>query len=71
MRSKIRSGVSGVSRIFTPNGLNASSTALHSAGGGPSMPVSPAPFAPNGVNGLGVTMCSNANSGTSSADGKR
>ena len=38
MRFKILSGVSGVSRIFTPNGLNASSTALHSAGGGPSMP---------------------------------
>src|SRR5205807_4030662 len=51
----IRSGVSGMSRWWTPRRLKASTTALTTAGVDPIVAASPMPLAPSGFRGVGVT----------------
>src|SRR5665213_64219 len=50
------SGVSGISRCFTPNGDRASTTEFTTAGDAPIVPASPTPFTPKGFTGVGVTV---------------
>ena len=58
-----------MSRWRTPNGRNASTTALTTAGVEPMVAASPMPFAPSGLHGDGVTVWSVVNNGRSSARG--
>src|SRR2546423_979834 len=51
-----RSGVRGVSRWRTPRWLRASITAFWTAGIDPTVPDSPIPLAPRGLNGVGVSV---------------
>ena len=71
MASHTRDGVSGMSACRTPNGLSASTTALTTAGGEPTVADSPTPLAPIGWCGDGVTVCPVSQCGTSSAVGIR
>src|SRR5439155_1479243 len=66
-----RSGVAGISMSWTPNGVRASTTALITAGVEAIAPVSPTPFTPSGLLGLGVTVRSTSNERSSAADGTR
>jgi hypothetical protein len=50
------SGVTGMSMCSTPNGASALMTALTTAGGLPTAPDSPMPFAPRGLFGHKVVM---------------
>src|SRR5450631_2984172 len=45
------SGVSGMSRCFTPNGDSASTTEFTTAGDAPMVPASPTPLTPKGFTG--------------------
>jgi hypothetical protein len=60
------SGVRGMSMWST---ARASQAALTTAGGTPMQPASPAPFAPNGWFGLGVTVSASTTDGMSAAVG--
>jgi hypothetical protein len=53
---QMRSEVRGMSRWVMPRGARASRTALTMAGGAPTQPVSPTPFAPSGLSGEGVSV---------------
>src|SRR4029079_3218342 len=66
-----RSGVAGIWTSFTPRCDSASSTALITAGAAAMVPVSPTPFTPSGVVGLGLSVRSSSNDGNSAADGTR
>ena len=50
----MRALVAGMSRLLTPSGLSASTTALTIAGNAPTVPASPAPFAPSGFRLVGT-----------------
>ena len=56
MAAHTRAGVQGMSMCVTPNGASASTTALTTAGGEPTVADSPMPFAPIGWCGDGVTV---------------
>jgi len=56
MASHTRAGVQGMSMWVTPSGASASTTALTTAGGEPTVADSPMPFAPIGWCGEGVTV---------------
>ena len=56
MASHTRAGVHGMSMCVTPKGASASTTALTTAGGEPTVADSPMPFAPIGWCGDGVTV---------------
>ena len=71
MASQTRDGVSGMSACRMPYGLSASTTALTTAGGDPTVADSPTPLAPIGWCGDGVTVCPVSQCGTSSAVGIR
>src|SRR5688572_14374748 len=62
-------GVSGISRVFTPSGRSASSTAPASAGIEAVQPDSPTPFTPSGLTLLGVGCSSQRGSGIRPARG--
>jgi hypothetical protein len=47
-----RAGRSGMASSRTPSGRSASRTAFISAGGAPTVPASPTPFAPSGLTGV-------------------
>src|SRR5207237_628927 len=64
-----RSGLSGMSRCLTPDGLSASTTALTMAGVLPIVAASPMPLAPIGLKGVGVTVWSVLKDGRSSECG--
>ena len=66
-----RSGVAGMSRSRTPKGARASITAFMTAGVAAMVPVSPTPFTPIGLVGLGVTVRPTSMLGTSAAEGTR
>jgi hypothetical protein len=53
----------------TPRSDNASITALCTAGVEPIVADSPIPLAPNGFNGVGVSVCPISNRGSSDAAG--
>src|ERR1700693_331880 len=50
----MRSLVAGMSRLLTPSGASASTTALTIAGSAPTVPASPAPLAPSGLRLVGT-----------------
>ena len=56
---------------FTPSGRSASTMALMAAWAAAMVPASPTPLAPNGLDGLGVTVLSSVKLGISAADGTR
>ena len=60
-----------MSMSVTPYGASASTTALITAGGEAIAPVSPTPLTPSGFVGLGVSVRSSSNEGSSAADGTR
>src|ERR1700722_18559944 len=62
-------GSSGVALTSTPNGANASHTALDTATGGATAPPSPTPFTPRGLSGDGECMCTIRIGGMSAATG--
>ena len=66
-----RLGVHGISTCRTPYGASASTIALTTVGGEPTVADSPMPFAPIGWCGDGVTVCPVSQSGTSIAVGSR
>src|SRR5438105_2606299 len=55
---QIRALVVGMSRCLTPSGASASITALTIAGKAPTVPASPAPFAPSGLSLVGHGLLS-------------
>ena len=67
--AQTRSGRSGIARSRMPSGASASTTALTIAAGAPTEPASPAPLAPSGLTGVGVTVRSSSKDGRSSAFG--
>ena len=69
MARQTRSGVQGISRWRTPRWLRASTTAFWTAGIEPIVPDSPMPFAPSGLSGVGVSVFSVSNEGSSAALG--
>src|SRR5262249_31285646 len=69
--SRIRSGVSGISRTRTPNGPSASSTASATSAGTGIAPASPTPLTPSGFRGDGVSRWTTVMSGISAAVGIR
>ena len=64
-------GVSGMSACRTPNGVSASSTALTTAAGEPTVADSPTPLAPIGWCGDGVTVSPSSQDGHSTEVGSR
>ncbi len=64
-------GVSGMSACRTPYGLSASSTALTTAAGDPTVADSPTPLAPIGWCGDGVTVSPSSHDGHSIDVGSR
>src|SRR5262249_18496069 len=66
-----RDGLAGRSVTSAPSGARASLMALTMAAGGPIAPLSPMPFWPKVVHGLGVSMWSSRTSGTSVVPGSR
>ena len=52
----IFSGLNGMFKCVTPRCLSASTAALTTAGEAAMVPVSPAPFAPKALTGVGVTV---------------
>jgi len=71
MASQTWAGVSGMSACLTPYGRSASTTALTTAGGEPTVADSPTPLAPNGWCGDGVTVSPSSQAGHSSDVGSR
>ena len=66
-----RSGVAGIWMSVTPRWERASTTAFITAAPDAIVPVSPTPFTPSGLVGLGVSVRSSSNDGSSTADGTR
>src|SRR6185369_15144943 len=71
MAASTRGGLAGRSVTSAPSGARASLIALTMAPGGPIAPLSPIPFWPKVVHGLGVSMWSSRTSGTSVVPGSR
>src|SRR5205823_12896504 len=69
--SRMRGGVTGISKNSTPKGESASTMALTSAAGAPIAPPSPTPFARVTLASDSVTWCWISISGTSAAVGAR
>src|SRR5690606_15722017 len=67
--SHARPGVAGMAMSVMPNGESASTMALTTAGAAPMVPASPMPLTPSGFVGLGVTVWSSLNGGSSAALG--
>jgi hypothetical protein len=61
-------GVSGISMWRTPRWESASTTALTTLGGAPIVPDSPTPLAPSSLTGVGVSMITSSNDGSSHAE---
>src|SRR5712671_2973588 len=53
---QMRSLVAGMSRLLTPSGASAPTTALTIAGSAPTVPASPAPLAPSGLRLVGTGL---------------
>ena len=68
MARQIFSGVTGMSRWRTPRWASASMTALWTAGVDPIVPDSPMPLAPSALSGVGVSMATRSNMGSSAAE---
>src|SRR6185312_12165861 len=66
-----RSGVAGIWMSSTPRWESASATAFITAAPDAIVPVSPTPFTPSGLVGLGVVVESSSNDGSSTAEGTR
>src|SRR2546422_203282 len=66
-----RSGVAGMSMSVMPSSASASTTAFITAAGEAIAPVSPTPFTPSGLVGLGVSVRYSSQRGNSVADGTR
>src|SRR5262249_51242375 len=60
-----RSGDAGICTSATPRGASASTTAFITAAGDAIAPVSPTPLTPSGFVGLGVSVRSSSNEGSS------
>ena len=69
MARHTRSADAGMSSVRTPSGASASITALITTGNAPTVPASPAPFAPSGLSFVGTGLLSTCMSGMSSARG--
>src|SRR5437763_4991791 len=66
-----RSGVAGIEMSSIPSSASASTTAFITAAGAAIAPVSPTPFTPSGLVGLGVSVRWSSQRGNSAADGTR
>src|SRR5262245_10880620 len=66
-----RSGLAGIWTSVTPRCDSASTTALITAADAAIVPVSPTPFTPRGLVGLGVSVRSSSKLGSSAAEGTR
>src|SRR5205085_9765634 len=64
-----RSDVAGIGTSVTPSGAKASKTALVRQATAPTVPASPAPFAPSGLRAVGTPSVAISKNGISSARG--
>ena len=71
MARQTRSGVHGMSMLFTPHGRSASTTALTTAGVEAMQPASPTPLTPSGLLVAGVSVRPVSKCGRSGAAGTR